>query len=110
MSAKRCDGFISGIHGSEPEDFDNLEYRKGWLAGYAARPGFSMSQTDRLLQYLTEVGPITPLESWKELGIYRLSARVFDLRKSGHDIHRQIVTVPNGYGEEFRVAEYSLVQ
>lgn len=37
MSAKRCDGFISGIHGSEPEDFDNLEYRKGWFAGWAAR-------------------------------------------------------------------------
>lgn len=69
-----------------------------------------MRQTDRLLQYLTEVGPITPLESWKELGVYRLSARVWDLRQSGHDIHSQIVTVTNGYGEEFRVAEYSLVQ
>lgn len=49
-----------------------------------------MSQCARLLDRL-ERGPITPMEAWNELGVYRLAARV-----------------ANRFGESCRVARYSL--
>jgi hypothetical protein len=68
-----------------------------------------MSQCDRLLDRLKR-GPITPMEAWSELGIYRLGARVFDLKASGHDIDRELVPVSNRFGEECRVAQYRLIE
>jgi len=68
-----------------------------------------MSQCDRLLDRLKR-GPITPMEAWSELGIYRLGARIFDLKASGHDIDRELVPVSNRFGEECRVAQYRLIE
>jgi hypothetical protein len=51
-------------------------------------------QTDRLLKWL-EHSPISPKESMERLGIYRLSARIYDLRKRGHNI---TMKKTNGYG------------
>ena len=68
-----------------------------------------MSQCERLLDRLKR-GPITPMEAWSELGIYRLGARVFDLKASGHDIDRELVPVSNRFGEECRVAQYRLIE
>ena len=65
------------------------------------------SQCARLLARL-ERGPIDPMQAWDELGIYHLGARVFDLREQGHDIVRDLVKVPNRYGEACRVAQYRL--
>lgn len=62
---------------------------------------------DRVLGRL-EVGPITPLEAWSELGIYRLGARIHDLRKEGWKITKEIVTVTNKFGEPCFVARYTL--
>ena len=67
------------------------------------------SQCDRLLFYLRNHEGITPMEAWNQLGIYRLGARVWDLRnKRGHNIIRTMVTVPNRYGDKCRVAQYRL--
>jgi len=68
-----------------------------------------MSQCERLLDRLKR-GPITPMEAWSELGIYRLGARIFDLKASGHDIDRELVPVSNRFGEECRVAQYRLIE
>lgn len=68
------------------------------------------TQNRRLLEYLQTHVSITPLEAWTHLGIYRLSGRVFDLRKEGHRITSKIVTVRNKWGEEARVASYALLQ
>lgn len=65
------------------------------------------SQCSRLLSRL-EKGPIDPLQAWEELGIYRLGARVFDLRERGHSVVRETIKVPNRFGEECRVARYRL--
>lgn len=48
------------------------------------------------------------MEAWSELGIYRLGARVFDLKAQGHEIVRELVAVNNRFGEECRVARYKL--
>jgi len=37
MNPHRIDGFLDGIHGSDPDHWENLDYRKGWFAGRAAR-------------------------------------------------------------------------
>lgn len=67
-----------------------------------------MTQCERLLARLKR-GPITPLEAWSELGIYRLGARVFDLKEQGHEITKKMVAVSNKFGEECRVAKYTLL-
>ena len=70
---------------------------------------FKPTQNMRLFDYLSTGKTITPLEAWSELGIYRLSARVYDLRMAGHDVTSRITGVSNRFGEVFRVAEYRFV-
>lgn len=66
------------------------------------------TQNKRLLAYLEKEESIDPLQAWEKLGIYRLSARIFDLRET-----KQITTtkkeVSNMFGETIKVAEYSLI-
>lgn len=62
----------------------------------------------RVLEYMRAHGGITPLEAWTELGVYRLSARIADLRERGYDIGGKTVTVRNRYGEACRVKRYAL--
>jgi len=47
-----------------------------------------MSQSDDLLSMLRDRGEVgvTPLDALGELRIYRLAARISDLRAAGHDI------------------------
>jgi hypothetical protein len=47
-----------------------------------------MSQADDLLSMLRDRGEVgvTPLDALAELRIYRLAARISDLRAAGHDI------------------------
>lgn len=68
------------------------------------------TQNDRLLSYLKKHGAIDPLRAWTELGIYRLGARVFDLRQAGHKISKTLEKVQNRFGENCRVALYTLVK
>lgn len=67
------------------------------------------TQNERLLNYLQTHGDIDPLRAWSELGIYRLGARIFDLKAAGTDIRKTTAKVCNRFGEECRVARYSLV-
>ena len=66
-----------------------------------------MTQCERLAEYLHEGGTPTPMDAWLLLGIYRLSARIFDLRKAGMRISMEMVDVKNQFGETVRVAKYS---
>jgi hypothetical protein len=45
-----------------------------------------MTQNDMVLDYLKRFGSITPIEALADLGIMRLGARCYDLKKEGHDI------------------------
>ena len=67
-----------------------------------------MNQNERLLLHLKNFGTIQPMMAWSQLGIYRLASRICDLRKAGHNIEKQMVTLTNRWGEEVRVAEYKL--
>lgn len=68
------------------------------------------TQNGRLLTYLQRHPSIDPLEAWTKLGIYRLGARVFDLKAAGHNIVTSRKSVRNRFGEEISVASYALVR
>ena len=65
-----------------------------------------MTQEKRLLQYLKDHGSINPMVALQELGIFRLAARVNDLRKSGVPITSKSTKAKNRFGETCRVATY----
>ena len=67
-----------------------------------------MEQEERILQYLRDFGSITPLQALEDLGVMRLGARIYDLKKAGHPISRRMVTKKNRYGEAVSFAEYRL--
>lgn len=69
----------------------------------------STSQNQAVLEHLLTKGPLTPKQAMDLYGIYRLAARVKDLRDQGFGIHTQTVEVQNRHGELVRVASYSLV-
>jgi hypothetical protein len=67
-----------------------------------------MAQMERVLSHLKTKRTIQPLEAWRDLGIYRLSAVIYDLRQEGHKIDTRRVEVVNRFGEPALIAEYSL--
>jgi hypothetical protein len=52
----------------------------------------SLTQTNEVLIHLQQYGAITPLEALDKFGCFRLGARIYDLRKQGHDIETEYVT------------------
>ena len=67
------------------------------------------SQNKQILQYMKEVGPITPLIALSLFGCMRLSARIKDLRDRGHIIRTRMIEVETAHGGKATVAEYSYV-
>ena len=68
------------------------------------------TQCQMVLKYMEDFGAITPLEALNDLGIYRLGARIYDLRQSGHKIESRIITRANRYGRAICFAEYRLLE
>lgn len=67
-----------------------------------------MNQQTRIYEYMREHGGITTLDAMCDLGVTRLSSRIFDLRKSGVEIDSERVTVKNRHGEDCSVVRYRL--
>jgi hypothetical protein len=65
-------------------------------------------QSQKLFKYLKKNKTIQPLEALRELGIYRLSARILDLRNDGISITTNRIQVKNRQKEICSVAEYKL--
>lgn len=65
-----------------------------------------MTHRDKLLDWFTRRDSITPMEALRDLGIYRLGARIFELRRDGHDIHTELMTVTGRDGETSHPARY----
>ena len=62
-----------------------------------------MSQEKRILEYLKEGNSITPLDALNRFGCFRLGARIWNLKHSGHNIKEEDVRIG---GKRF--AKYSL--
>ena len=68
-----------------------------------------MSQKEMILSHMREAGSITPGVAMEEYGVFRLAARIADLRADGIEIHRDIEKRRNRYGKTVRYARYRLV-
>lgn len=66
------------------------------------------TQEQRIMDYMSQFGGITQLEALRDLGVMRLASRISDLRRKGHNIQSETITVRNRFEEECRVARYSL--
>ncbi len=62
------------------------------------------SQEQQILDYLSTGHSLTPALAYELFGTLRLSGRIFDLRKQGHDIRSERFTTKSGK----HVANYSL--
>ena len=67
-----------------------------------------MNQTERVKIYMQEHGKITSMESFANLGITRLSARIADLIDSGVVINKKTVYSKRKDGSACHYTEYSL--
>lgn len=67
-----------------------------------------MTQCDKILRHLKDVGSITPVDALRDYGCMRLGARIWDLKRMGHHIDMELETGENRYGEETRYARYTL--
>lgn len=65
-------------------------------------------QTDRVLAYMQEHGSINPLNSWRDIGVYRLASRISDLKAKGYEIGKRNRRTVNKYGEVTHFSEYYL--
>ena len=66
------------------------------------------SQKSRILDYLKSGKILTRLNSWETLGVLEAPARISELRQDGYAIRTDMVTVTNRYGEDVRIAKWSL--
>lgn len=64
------------------------------------------TQKDMVIDYIVENGSITTLQAFREFGITRLAARIADIEKSGHEVHRERVTHKNRYGKTVTYMRY----
>lgn len=71
--------------------------------------GKKLTQCDRVLRHLRDYGYITSAEAITEYGIYRLSARIGELRSRGFHIASMFTTGKNRYGEKINYAVYVLM-
>ena len=66
------------------------------------------SQAMSILRYMQEVGSITPLDAMREFACMRCGARIYDLKRLGHDIRTTPETSTNRFGKRVSFARYSL--
>lgn len=66
-----------------------------------------ITQKDRVFNYMKEFGSISSLEAFKDLGITRLAAVIFELKKS-HNIISELENCENRYGEKVYFSRYRL--
>ena len=68
------------------------------------------SQASRLLDYLKRFGSVTTWEAFQELGITRLSARIFEIKERGYSIKTESIKSKNRFGEPVHFNKYSLLE
>lgn len=67
-----------------------------------------LTQADRVLRHLQKYGSITSLESFKEYGVSRLSAIIFNLKQANYQFEEEWITQKNRYGEKTTFKKYIL--
>ena len=67
-----------------------------------------MTQYELVAKYIKDFGKITTWEAFKDLGITRLSAKIYILKKRGYKFKTKWIYKFNRYGKLVKFKEYSL--
>ena len=67
-----------------------------------------LSQKEKVLRHLKEVGPITPLDALIDYAIMRLTSRICELKDEGYDIKSELVSSRNKFNEKVSFSKYTL--
>lgn len=66
-----------------------------------------MTQTEAILDYMNEYGSITALDALREIGCFRLAARIHDIEKKGIHVPREtIVVTGKRTGKQTNITRY----
>ena len=58
-----------------------------------------MTQNERIYEYMKKHGSITTKDAYEQLGVTRLSARIFELKEQGVKIEKKSEKSRNRFGE-----------
>ena len=58
-----------------------------------------MNQREKIVFYIQKFGSISSMEAFQDLGITRLSARIYELRDEGYQFDETFETSKNRFGE-----------
>ncbi len=67
-----------------------------------------LTQKQKVLRHLKEIGEITPLQAFFDYSIMRLAAIIFLLKDEGYNIETTTLKSKNKFGEPVRYAQYKL--
>lgn len=67
-----------------------------------------MTQRDRIMRHLREVGSLTGAQAMSEYGIAHLASRITELVQAGQPIKKRMASAKNRYGETVSFCVYSL--
>lgn len=69
------------------------------------------TQTDRVIEYIEKFGSISTIDAFVDLGITRLSARIWEIRHDrGYEIKSEMCKGQNRFGEPVHYYRYSIVE
>ncbi len=75
------------------------------MSGATRERAEGSSQAELILSHLRTHGYITPLEAWHAYDCHRLSARIHDLQRAGHDIRAQRVMCNGRWFAQYEFAK-----
>nr|DAG46189.1 MAG TPA: helix-turn-helix domain protein [Caudoviricetes sp.] len=58
-----------------------------------------MNQREKIVFYIQKFGSISSMEAFQDLGITRLSARIYELREEGYKFEETFKASKNRFGE-----------
>lgn len=65
-----------------------------------------MNQCEKIVFYIQMFGSISSFEAFRDLGITRLSARIYELRNEGYQFDEEFETSKNRFGESVSYKRY----
>lgn len=67
-----------------------------------------MNQHERIIEYISQFGSISPMEAFNDLGITKLATRISELKQEGVVFEQEAETSKNRFGEPVRYMRYRL--
>jgi len=67
-----------------------------------------LNQKQKVIRHLEMYKSITPLDAFRDYGIMRLAAVVFNLKEDGYNIDSKMTTSTNKFKEKVTFSKYTL--